>query len=145
LRDTITADGPLSLEDMFEVGDAIIENSTVPAENIPNDVPVHLMAHDSHSGKPQERVVRTAAGAAIKRTSDRAQNTDRGHDRNPQTAAGKTHKQGRADEHLADKAARPGGKQVLAKRSTTIEEKRGTRKSAHHLTLVVVLGTDERA
>jgi hypothetical protein len=146
LRDTITADGPLSLEDMFEVGDAIIENGTVSADYIPNDVPVHLMAHDGHSGKPQERLVRTAAGAAIKRTLDRAQNkTDRGHDRKLQTAASKTRKQGQADAHLADKAARPGGKQVLAKRSTTIEEKRGMRKAAHHLTLVVVSGMDERA
>jgi hypothetical protein len=146
LRDTITADGPLSLEDMFEVGDAIIENATVSADNIPNDVPVHLMAHDGYSGKPPERLVRSAAPAAVKRTSDRAQNkTDRGHDRKLQTAASKARKQGRADEHLADKAARPGGKQVLAKRSITIEEKRGTRKAAHHLTLVVVLGMDERA
>ena len=43
LRETITADGPLSLEGMFEVGDFIIENSTIFADANPNDVPVHLM------------------------------------------------------------------------------------------------------
>jgi hypothetical protein len=135
LRGTITADGPLSLEDMFEVGDSIIGNSTISADNIPNDAPVHLMAHASDSGNTRDRPVKTAASQALKRTSDRAEDkSDRRRDRRVQTAASKTTRPDRGEERLANKTSRFGGRQILAKRITTIEEKRGTRKSSHHLT-----------
>jgi hypothetical protein len=140
LRGTITADGPLSLEDMFEVGDSIIENSTVSADNVADDIPVHLMAHASNSGKTRERSMRTAASEAIKRTSERAEErSDKRRDRRVQTAAaGKvtSHASSHAEKPSANKTARLGGKQVLAKRFLTIDEKRGMRKPWHHLTLV---------
>jgi hypothetical protein len=138
LRGTITADGPLSLEEMFEVGDSIIENSAIYADNIPDYVPEHLMAHASNSGNTRGRSVNTAASAGLKRTSDRVEDrTDKRRDRRAQKTASKATGQGRGEERWADKT---GGRQLLAKRITTIEEKRGTRKSSHHLTLVVISG-----
>jgi hypothetical protein len=146
LRGTITADGPLSLEEMFEVGDAIIGNSAISADNIPNDVPVHLMAHASKSGNTRGRSVITAASAGLKRTSDRAEDrTDKRRDPRVQKAASKTTGQGRSEERLADKTFRSGSRLILAKRITTIEEKRGTRRSSHHLTLFVVSSLADRS
>jgi hypothetical protein len=150
LRGTITADGPLSLEDMFEVGDSIIGNSTIgnstiSADNIPNDVPVHLMAHAANSGNTRGRSMKTAASEALERTSDRAGGrSDWRRDRRVQSPASKTTRQGR-EERLANKTAGTGGKQILAKRITTIEEKRGMRRSPHHLTLVVVSSLSDRS
>ena len=140
LRETITADGPLSLEGMFEVGDFIIENSTIFADANPNDVPVHLMAHEGKAAKSREQLAESAASAKSKRASHAEDKTDRRRERLAETAAGKTTKQAAShvDKHGADKMARLGGKQLFAKRVLTVEEKRGTRRSLHHLTLVVV-------
>ena len=140
LRETITADGPLSLEGMFEVGDFIIENSTIFADANPNDVPVHLMAHEGKAAKSREQLAESAASAKSKRASHIQDKIDRRRERLAETAAGKTTKQAAShvDKHGADKMARLGGKQLFAKRVLTVEEKRGTRRSLHHLTLVVV-------
>jgi hypothetical protein len=47
LRDTITAEGPRRLEEMFEVGDQVIENVPSGNDAVPNEGPVRLPASES--------------------------------------------------------------------------------------------------
>jgi hypothetical protein len=149
LRDTITADGPLSLEDMFEVGDSIIENATIFADNIPNEVPAHLVVHESKAAKSREPLAASAVNERTKQAGHVEDKSDKRRERLAGTAAGKTTKQAsghgdKADKQGVNKMARLGGKQVFAKKVLTVEEKRGARRSLHHLTLVVVSSLRDR-
>jgi hypothetical protein len=60
LREVITAEGPVSLESMFEAGNMVIQSSANIEDTVGKDVPVHARARPL-SAKSRSRTARGVA------------------------------------------------------------------------------------
>jgi hypothetical protein len=69
LRDTITADGPVSLETMFERGDAVIGNAADAIRTVGRDLPVEPVVQRSRNVKGKRRGQEASANGKRTRAS----------------------------------------------------------------------------
>jgi len=76
LRDTITADGPVSLETMFERGDAVIGNAADAIRTVGRDLPVEPVVQRSPNVKGKRRGQEASANGKRTRASRLARARD---------------------------------------------------------------------